>query len=163
MPKEIERKFLVKEFPEELKHSAECQPIEQGYLALEKDGKEVRLRKKGKQYLLTVKTAGSLLREEYETALSRSQFKTLWEATRGRRLSKERYTFELDSYTIEVDRFAPPLHGLILAEIEFETEQAAHDFQAYDWMYKDVTEIVSFKNRELIRFDSFQQLMAAAC
>jgi len=52
--REIERKFLLKRLPEELKRSRRY-VIAQGYLATEPAGRQVRLRKKGKTASLTFK------------------------------------------------------------------------------------------------------------
>src|SRR5213595_3478327 len=52
--REIERKFLLKQLPEKLKH-ARRYVIAQGYLATEPAGRQVRLRKKGKTASLTFK------------------------------------------------------------------------------------------------------------
>ena len=73
MAKEIERKFLIAKLPE-LLNEATPTKLEQGYLALESDGNEVRLRKSADQYWLTIKTQGDLIREEYEVELSKAQF-----------------------------------------------------------------------------------------
>ena len=54
MKRELERKFLVQKVPPDLEQHPH-RMIDQGYLALEPDGIEVRLRKKGDAYLLTVK------------------------------------------------------------------------------------------------------------
>ena len=80
MALEIERKFFVPHFPQEL---AEQTPlsIEQGYLALEAGGQEVRLRKSDDRYWLTVKSTGSLVRKEHEVPITPEQFQALWPAT----------------------------------------------------------------------------------
>ena len=65
MNQEIERKFLLKQLPphfEQLKGA----PMEQGYLAIEPQGNQVRLRKKGDTVSLTVKRGEGLVRDEHE-------------------------------------------------------------------------------------------------
>ena len=67
--REIERKFLLKQLPDQLKrwrHYA----IDQGYLATEPAGRQVRLRKKGKTASLTFKVGRGAHREEREIKLS---------------------------------------------------------------------------------------------
>jgi len=60
--REIERKFLVRQLPEKLKHHRHW-PIEQGYLATEPAGRQVRVRKKGKTASLTFKVGRGAHRE----------------------------------------------------------------------------------------------------
>ena len=66
---EIERKFLLRQLPDQLKRSRHS-IIEQGYLATEPAGRQVRLRKKGKTALLTFKVGRGAHREECEIRLS---------------------------------------------------------------------------------------------
>ena len=88
--REIERKFLIKRLPAELKRF-QSSLIAQGYLVNETGGRHVRLRKRGKTASLTFKVGRSTNREEREIRLSPKQFAALWPATRGRRLRKLRY------------------------------------------------------------------------
>ena len=71
--REIERKFLLKRLPDKLKGSR-CYIIEQGYLASEPAGRQVRLRKKGSAATLTFKVGRGSHREEREIRLSPKQF-----------------------------------------------------------------------------------------
>src|SRR5215471_12745321 len=87
--REIERKFLLSRVPDKLK-SSRCYVIEQGYLASEPIGRQVRLRKKGATASLTFKVGRGRHREEREIRLSSKQFDTLWPGTAGRRLRKVR-------------------------------------------------------------------------
>ncbi|MEP6937954.1 MAG: hypothetical protein ABI871_07785, partial [Chthoniobacterales bacterium] len=68
-PREIERKFLLKRLPDGL---CECphEEIAQGYLAVEKGGVQVRLRKKAAVRSLTFKRGNKNWREEREIRLS---------------------------------------------------------------------------------------------
>ena len=76
MASEIERKFLVKALPAFIQQQP-MKAIEQGYLALDPNGKEVRLRNSNGVYSLTVKSSGTLSREEFEVQLSQEQFDQL--------------------------------------------------------------------------------------
>lgn len=157
MAKEIERKFLVAELPASL---SEVTPkrLEQGYLALEPDGNEVRLRRSENQFWLTIKTQGALIREEYEVELSEEQFEQLWPGTEGRRLVKNRYINVFNGFKVELDVYEKPLKGLIVAEIEFPSPEVAESFQKADWMEKELTHINFLKNRNLLHFDSFEAI-----
>src|SRR3954447_17300189 len=98
---EIERKFLLDALPEGLDAGAR---IEQGYVALDPAGAEVRVRRKGDEHTLTVKTGAGLVRGEEELALSAEDFARLWPLTDGRRVLKSRHLVDLGAgLTAEVD------------------------------------------------------------
>jgi len=157
MPKEIERKFLVKTLPfDEATHP--FVNISQGYLALEPGGQEVRLRRKNQQYFLTVKSIGTMVREEHETSLTLKQFQTLWPGTSGRRLQKDRYIFE---DRIEIDIYRGNLTGLIVAEIEFPDQVSAKSYQAPSWMEQEITHLNFLKNRNLFQFKNWAAIQDA--
>src|SRR6266550_8241867 len=116
---EIERKFLVKELPPNLK-DYENTPIEQGYIAVKRDGTQVRLRKAGSRHTLTVKRGRGLKRHEWEIDLIPEQFNELWPATEGRRLRKTRYDIPFGDYTMEVEGFRGPNKVLGVAGVKGE-------------------------------------------
>ena len=64
---EIERKFLLAARPDGLDEHA--QRLEQGYLAIDPAGAEVRVRRKGGKTLMTVKTGIGMVRGEEEFAI----------------------------------------------------------------------------------------------
>src|SRR4051794_26640477 len=102
VPREIERKFLLKRLPDGLKDYPH-EEIEQGYLAVERGGVQVRLRKKADVRSLTYKCGTKTAREEREIRLTPEQFDALWPATKGRRLTKVRFDVPWREHTIEVD------------------------------------------------------------
>ena len=114
--REIERKFLVKQLPENLKQSRSF-VIEQGYLATESAGRQVRLRKTGNTTSLTFKVGRGSHREEREIKLSQKQFAALWPGTTGRRLRKVRYEIPWEDLLIEVDIYRGRHAGLVVAEV----------------------------------------------
>jgi len=116
--REIERKFLLKQLPDQLKRSRHS-IIEQGYLATEPAGRQVRLRKKGKTASLTFKVGRGAHREEREIKLSPKQFAALWPGTAGRRLRKVRYDIPWKNLVIEIDVYRGRHAGLVVAEVEF--------------------------------------------
>ena len=133
---EIERKFLVSDLPD--LDDTEADEIEQGYLAIGVDG-EVRLRRKGEKLLLTAKRGGGISRDEAEVDLDREAFERLWPLTEGRRLHKRRHVLPQGDQTIELDVYEGDLEGLLVAEIEFDTEDEARAFQPPDWIDQEVT------------------------
>lgn len=158
MSKEIERKFWLANSPDFL-HRTTPQSIQQGYLAVQPDGREVRLRKKEEEYSLTIKSGVGLRRTEYEVDLQPEQFRILWPATEGRRLRKKRYTHPLPTgWLLEVDVYEEPLAGLVIGEIEFPDEDAAQSFSPPDWLGREVTEYSFFKNKNLLQFSTIDEL-----
>ncbi len=83
VPREIERKFLLKRLPPNLRHF-HSRTIEQGYLSVKTDGTQIRLRKSGRRHSLTIKRGRGLSRQEIEIDLTRDQFEELLENTRLR-------------------------------------------------------------------------------
>jgi adenylate cyclase len=148
MNKEIERKFLVKEPPENLQQYPSTE-ILQGYLATTKDGTEVRLRKKASRYFQTVKSGFGLQRGEVEIELSKDQFEQLWQMTEGKRIEKTRHEVADSDVMIELDIYRGNLIGLIVAEVEFQTVEQAKSFIPPSWFGIEVTEDERFKNRNL--------------
>jgi len=143
--REIERKFLLKRFPPNLKKYPH-DTIEQGYLAVGRGGLQVRLRKKGSVLSLTYKEGTRGEREEREIRLSLEQFKALWPATAGRRLTKVRYDVPWKKHTIEIDIYRGRHDGLVVAEVEFDDEKSAAEFQRPDWLGRDVTGKTKYSN-----------------
>jgi adenylate cyclase len=138
--REIELKFLVdkKSLPDNLKQFRSF-VIEQGYLATESAGRQVRLRKAGSTRSLTFKVGRSSHREEREVKLSPKQFATLWPGTAGRRLRKVRYEIPWEGLLIEVDIYRGRHAGLIVAEVEFPDTASCRRFIAPGWFGREVT------------------------
>lgn len=146
--REIERKFLVRKLPDKLEDFPHAQ-IEQGYLALEGDGVQVRMRKAGENLSLTYKRNQEDAREEREITLTPEQFAILWPATAERRLSKTRYDVPLGHLVIEIDVYHGRHEGLIVAEVEFADKAEAHSFQPPLWLGDDVSRDPRYSNQLL--------------
>jgi adenylate cyclase len=143
---EVERKFLVGEPPD--LGDAESGEIEQGYLAIGSDG-EVRLRRKGEKLVLTAKRGSGLARDEAEVELDRESFERLWPLTEGRRLHKRRHLIPDGDLTIELDVYEGDLEGLLVAEIEFDSEDQARAFEPPGWIGEEVTGDERYLNETL--------------
>lgn len=146
--REIERKFLVKRLPAELKR-ARSYLIAQGYLASEPRGRHVRLRKKGRSASLTFKVGRGNAREEREIKLSVKQFAALWPGTAGRRLRKVRYDVPWKNLLIEIDIYRGKNEGLIVAEVEFPDHVARRKFRPPSWFGREVTGEKRYSNIRL--------------
>jgi adenylate cyclase len=143
---EVERKFLVPE-PSDLS-GTDSDEIEQGYLAIGSDG-EVRLRRKGEKLLLTAKRGSGISRDEAEVELDREAFERLWPLTEGRRLHKRRHVIPYGDLKIEVDVYEGELEGLVVAEIEFASENQGRAFEPPGWIGEEVTGDERYLNETL--------------
>ena len=122
---EIERKFLVDRAPGSL---GDGEPIEQGYLVIGEDGVEVRIRRRGDDMTLTVKSGPGMVRTEEELAIDERRFASLWPLTEGRRVSKTRHLIPLDSGLFaELDVYHGAHDGLLTAEIDHYWERLTAD------------------------------------
>ncbi len=142
---EIERKYLVKELPEDLTQYP-VRLIEQGYLCTEP---VVRIRRDNDKYELTYKSKGLMVREEHNLPLTEDAYEHLRYKVDGRIITKKRYMIPFDSYTIELDIFEGELAPLILAEVEFPSEEEANCFTPPAWFGEDVTYSSEFHNSTL--------------
>lgn len=159
---EIERKFTIKTLPE---HLAQYPAIhmEQGYL---NTNPVVRVRKENEDFVLTYKGKGLLAREEYNLPLNKESYAHLKEKCDGNIITKTRYRIPLpnpvfaascpkelipETLTIELDIFEPPFAPLILAEVEFDSLEAARAFLPPDWFLEDVTMDKAYHNSTLSR------------
>ncbi|MGA7395992.1 MAG: CYTH domain-containing protein [Solirubrobacterales bacterium] len=148
MATEIERKFLLDGSPDWLSGN-ESREIQQGYLVVSETD-EVRLRQDGEVPRMTVKRGHGMAREETEIELTASQFAELWPLTEDRRVEKTRYLVPLEGgLTAEVDEYSGEFHGLLVVEVEFESEQAANDFVPPEWFGRDVTGQRQYSNQRM--------------
>jgi adenylate cyclase len=150
MGQEVERKFLLVGPPAGLDEHP-SKRLEQGYLAIDPAGAEVRVRRKDEETLMTVKSGiPGLVRAEEEFAIDEDRFARLWPLTEGRQVTKTRYFVPLDGgLTAEVDVYDGELDGLFTAEIEFPDEPTAHAYEAPDWLGEDVTGDRRYANQAL--------------
>ena len=146
--KEIERKFLVKNPPGNYSDWYYTE-IRQGYLAVTKEGIEVRIRNKGNSFFQTVKSEKGLYREEIEISITKEQFEVLWPATSGKRIHKKRFTINYNGQLIELDVYQGRLEGLIVAEVEFDNEENCRRFEPPMWFDREITNDKKYKNRNL--------------
>ena len=144
---EIERKYLVRSLPADLESFPSSQ-IEQGYLCTDP---VVRIRRQDDEYYLTYKSRGLMVREEYNLPLNAEAYAHLKSKADGRLICKRRFRIPYQGYTIELDLFSSPIPDLILAEVEFPSEEEALGFQAPEWFGEDVTSSARYHNSNLSR------------
>ena len=148
MATEIERKFLiVGDFMDQAKESLN---IRQGYLSLDKE-RTIRIRIQNKKAFLTIKgksSASGLSRYEWEKEIDLEEGKSLLNLTIGRAIEKTRYLIPLGKHVFEIDVFSGENLGLVLAEVELQSETEV--FIKPSWLGKEVTGDARYYNANLI-------------
>jgi len=145
MATEIERKYLIKE--ELLNLPEEGNRIVQGYLWSEKE-KSMRIRITRNKGFLTIKTGSNpLARLEYEYEIPIADAEELLSQC-DKKIDKTRYIIELEGMNWEVDVFEGENKGLIIAEIELDTED--QKFEKPKWLGMEVTQDKRYLNVNLI-------------
>ena len=145
---EIERKFLVNSevFKTEAFNSTR---IIQGFLSTDKK-RTVRVRLKGEQGFLTIKGESSkngVSRFEWEKEISKAEAEALLKLCKEEVIDKIRYEIKVDNHTFEVDEFFENNEGLIIAEVELNSEN--EHFTKPDWLGKEVTGETKYYNSQI--------------
>jgi len=147
MAKEIERKFLVD--PNRLPPLPDPILIKQGYIPAQNT--TVRIRLSNEKAFLTLKgrTKG-LTRSEFEYPIPVSDAEAmLRELCIQPYIDKRRYLITYEGHTWEVDIFEGENEGLIVAEIELESE--TEPFSLPEWVTEEVSHDARYRNANLIR------------
>lgn len=147
MADEIERKFLVKDSVLPLLQKG--QVFSQGYLA-SNDRLSARVRLAGDRAWLTVKGRGSgITRPEFEYGIPVDDARYILEnLCFGALISKTRYCLQHAGMTWEVDVFDAENSGLIVAEVELESEQQQPELPP--WVGAEVTGDPRYFNVNLV-------------
>lgn len=150
MHTEIERKFLVvgTAFKEE---AYDSQRIVQGYIC-SAPGKTVRVRIRGEQAFLTIKgptDEKGLSRYEFEQSIPSDDAAELMKLCEPGVIDKVRYLVKAGAHTFEVDVFHGENEGLVLAEVELQSED--EPFEKPLWLSKEVSGDRKYYNSMLTR------------
>lgn len=147
MPKEIERKFLVRKDLWYAIRKPKGQSIRQGYLVTD-PAKTVRVRLAGKKAFLAVKgPVTKFTRNEYEYSIPWEQGQEILEKFTSVRVEKVRYTVPFEGKSWEVDEFFGENEGLIVAELELSSENET--FTHPQWLGEEVTGDARYYNSNL--------------
>ncbi len=146
---EIERKFLV--IGEDWRGNADAgTPIHQGYLATTPE-RTVRVRVTDKGSWLTIKGAArGAVRAEFEYPIPGDDAANMLSLSETIIVEKIRFRVAHAGRTWEVDVFAGENSGLVMAEIELESEDAAVELPR--WVGEEVTRRAEFQNAQLAQF-----------
>ena len=146
MGREIERKFRVTDdgWREAATGSTR---IRQGYIFADNRG-NLRVRIcDDKTAVITIKSGGGFSRAEFEYPVPLDDGSELMGLAGGRTIEKTRHTVQFAGKEWVVDVFEGRHKGLVLAEIELESED--EPFDRPDWAGEDVTESPDFSNAAL--------------
>ncbi len=147
---EIERKFLVRS--EKFKtQSTKKFRIIQGFLNTHPE-RTLRIRIRGNQAFLTIKGKSSksgLRRFEWEKEIPVVEAEELMKLCEPGIIEKMRYLVEIGQHTFEVDEFFGQNQGLIVAEIELDSENET--FEKPEWLGEEVTGEQCYYNSQLVK------------
>lgn len=150
MAQEIERKFLVTD--DSYKREAYAQSrIVQGYICSAR-GRTVRVRIRDDKGYLTIKGASNesgTSRYEWEHEISLTEAEELMRLCEPGVIDKTRYLVKKGRHTFEVDEFYGENTGLVMAEIELESEDES--FEKPHFIGMEVTGDVRYYNSFLMK------------
>lgn len=132
---EIERKFLVD--PAKWKPDGKGKQLVQAYLSTDPKP-TVRVRISGEQAFLTIKAhSESISRPEFEYEIPVDDARQMLKIAITEPVEKIRYKIDYQGFLWEVDVFQGKNAGLLMAEIELESE--TQDFPRPEWLLKEVS------------------------
>lgn len=149
MAREIERKFLVRGgFLHLAEHRIE---IAQGYLSVD-PGRVIRVRiSDGRTAVLSVKAPAAntgFSRHEWEFEIPVPEALEILKVCLPEVITKTRYIVPFSDHRFEVDVFHGRNEGLIIAELELESEDES--FERPEWLGEEVTGRPEYYNSNLI-------------
>ncbi len=146
MPKEIERKFLVDKT--KLPPLPKPQRLVQGYIP--STHATIRIRIADDKAFLTLKgkTSG-LTRSEFEYAIPLDEAEAMLEEfCLDTVIEKKRYILKYEGKRWEVDLFEGENEGLVLAEVEMQSEE--EEILLPDWVGEEVSHDPRYRNVSLL-------------
>ena len=147
MGTEIERKFLVVD--PTIVEGLTGTVIRQGYLSRVSE-RTVRVRRKGARGVITIKGASvGAARSEWEYEIPADDADAMLAICEGGVVDKIRYVIDVGGRTWEVDVFEGANHGLVMAEVELDREDAVVEVPA--WAGREVTDDPRYYNASLSR------------
>jgi adenylate cyclase len=147
MALEIERKFIID--INKLEKLENGYDIKQGYIQT-KDKTAVRVRVKGDEGFLTIKGENvGATRLEYEYPIPVVDANEMLDKLCGKPIiDKTRYLIQYKKHTWEIDIFHKENDGLIVAEVELESEDEIVELP--EWIVKEVTDDSRYYNSNLL-------------
>jgi len=150
MAQEIERKFLVTDHSYRDEATRQTK-IVQAYLSSDPE-RNVRIRIQGEKGFLTIKGVGNqsgASRYEWEKEIPVEEAEELRAICEPGIIEKTRYIVPKGKHIYEVDEFRGDNDGLVIAEIELETE--GEPFEKPGWLGPEVTGDPAYYNSMLAK------------
>jgi CYTH domain-containing protein len=107
----------------------------------------IRVRIKGEKAFVTIKSAlaeGKIKRHEWEYEIPVADAEEMLQLCEDGVIDKRRYLVQAGPHTFEVDEFYGQNEGLLIAELELETED--EPFEKPEWLGPEVTGNVRYYN-----------------
>ena len=147
MPVEIERKFLVDTIPSH--QISRSKIVKQGYMVND-EHQVVRVRSMDNDHFLTIKSnSKGLSRLEFEYQIPKEDAMDMFEHLCGSGIiEKTRHYIETPNHTWEIDEFHGRNQGLVVAEIELESEDEQFDIP--EWVGEEVSDDPRYYNMNLM-------------
>ena len=143
MQEEFELTYLVKYLPKGFKNEHESKEILDIYITKNSVHSLLRIRKRGDVYEITKKISvlgtDSSHQVEHTIPLTQEEFHELGQLE-GKRVRKIRHYYTENSVLYEIDIFQDELEGLVLVDVEFDSNAEKGKFSAPDWFGADVTQ-----------------------
>jgi CYTH domain-containing protein len=140
--KEIERTFLASRIPQNIDKFPKKEVLDI-YIPKSKEHPTLRIRKSGNRTEMTkkepLKHGDSSVQVESTIQLTPEEFSDL-EKIEGKRVRKMRYEYPYNGKNMEIDIFQDGLEGLVLIDVEFESEEDKNKFEMPDFCLADVTQ-----------------------
>lgn len=147
MPTEIERKFLVDDKKWEALAKPKGNRYKQGYI-LSEEKRTVRIRVTEDAAYITFKGASTgITRSEYEYAIPVNEGNEILDNFATSAIKKTRFIIKYAGHVWEVDVFDGDNNGLIVAEIELQSEE--EEFEKPDWVGQEVSHDARYTNASL--------------
>jgi len=135
---EIERVFLVKNLPKNLKSSKKIL-IKVGEFIDANTIDTLKIKQKDKKFFLIKKDGNTIYnRTEHVISIKKEEFNVLWKVT-IRKHEKIRYLYPLGKNICEIDFYQGILKGYVRLEVEFKSEKDMKRFVIPDWFGPDIT------------------------
>jgi adenylate cyclase len=148
MPREIERKFLLRDDGWRAA-AVERRRMTQGYVA-SAPRVSVRVRLAGEEAAINIKAGGLVAsRLEYEYPIPVDEARELLGLCAAPLIDKTRHFVPHGGFVWEVDEFHGDNAGLIVAELELESE--GQEFPRPSWLGREVTHLERYYNSRLAK------------
>lgn len=155
LPTEIERKFIIKYLPKNIKQILKItqKHIYKDMVCSIRVRRSEDIKTNRKIYTHTIKAKGKNIQKysvtELEKQISEEEFKKVRPFKGSNTIEKYRCIIPIENgLKAEVDIFTQKLRGLIIVEVEFKNLEQAKNFQMPEWFLKEVPH-KDFSNRKL--------------